>query len=159
VEDFVIGIVTLVLANVLASGRDAGLQRRGERRREARRKGGEAKHGLTERTLEKGSARLTFVVGALLSFPGLAYLVALDHIAKLHAASVVAVVLVVCCCLIQQLLLELPLLGYAFAPDWTEATVRSFKGWIAHRGRHAAVVGLTAIGILLIARGLIGVIS
>jgi hypothetical protein len=55
----------------------------------------------------------------------------------------------------QQILIELPLLGYLFAPDHTQATVTRFKDTIARRGRPAAVIGSAAVGVLLIARGLV----
>ena len=37
------------------------------------------------RMLGRGSARVTFAVGVLLSFPGVSYLTALDRTAKLDA--------------------------------------------------------------------------
>ena len=68
------------------------------------------------RLLGKGDPRITFVVGTTLSFPGVSYLDALDHIHQLNPGTVPTVVLVVGFCVMQQLLLELPLLGYVFAP-------------------------------------------
>jgi hypothetical protein len=44
-----------------------------------------------------------------------------DHIHKLNPGTVATVTPVVYLCLMQQLLLELPLLGYLFAPDRTQA--------------------------------------
>jgi len=98
---------------------------------------------------------VTFVVGAILSFPGVSYLDALDHIHKLNPGTVPTVLLVVYFCLMQQILIELPLLGYLFAPDRTQAAVTGFKDTIARRGRPAAVIGSAAVGVVLIARGLI----
>ena len=109
--------------------------------------------------LSKGSARVTFVVGALLSFPGLSYLAALDHIVKLNPGTVPTTLLVLYFCLMQQVLIELPLLGYVFAPDRTRAAVTGFKAWLTRSGRRTAVTGLTAIGLLLLGRGLYGLIS
>ena len=98
---------------------------------------------------------MTFVVGAILSFPGVSYLDALDHIHKLNPGTVPTVLLVVYFCLMQQILIELPLLGYLFAPDRTRDAVTRFKDTIARRGRAAAVIGSAAVGVVLIARGLI----
>ena len=78
---------------------------------------------LPERMLGRGSARVTFAVGVILSFPGVSYLTALDRMAKLDAGTVAPVLLVVGFCLMQLMLLELPLMGYAFAPDWTQDAV------------------------------------
>jgi len=55
----------------------------------------------------------------------------------------------------QQILIELPLLGYLFAPDRTQNTVTRFKDTIARRGRQTAVIGSAAVGGVLIARGVI----
>ena len=55
----------------------------------------------------------------------------------------------------QQILIEGPLLGYAFAPESTQDKVTRFKTWMARKGRTAAVIGAAVIGVVLIARGLI----
>ena len=41
------------------------------------------------------------------------------------------VVLVVYFCVMQQILLEVPLLGYVFAPAWTQDIVARFKAWLS----------------------------
>ena len=53
------------------------------------------------------------------------------------------------------ILLELPLIGYALAPEWTPAAVERFKGWLGRNDGRAAVIAATLIGIALIVRGLI----
>jgi hypothetical protein len=158
-EDVVVGVLVLAFAWVLHTGRDRPFQERRRRKKEAKAK---AKHdagkptvSLSMRLLEKGDPRVTFVVGAILSFPGVAYLAALDHIHKLNASAVVAALLVLFFCLMQQMFLEAPLLGYLFAPERTQKAVTGFKAWLARSGRTAGVIGACAIGVLLIARGLI----
>ena len=86
IEDIVVGLIALLVAYVLGSGRDARLQERRRRRKEAKEGTGETKESLPERMLGRGSARITFVVGVLLTFPGVSYLTALDRMAKLDAA-------------------------------------------------------------------------
>jgi len=159
VEDIVVGLLVLAIAFVLGTGRDQPFQ---ERRREkkdaklkARQEAGKPTESLPLRMLGKGDPKLTFVVGALLSFPGVSYLDALDHIHKLNPGKVATVLLVVGFCLFQQILLEVPLLGYVFAPDRTQATVARFRAWMSRKGRPAAVIGATVIGVWLLARGLI----
>ena len=85
--------------------------------------------------LGRGSARVTFAVGVLLTFPGVSYLTALDRIAKLDCRRRRRVLLVLAFCLIQQLLLEVPLLGYAVAPERTQRAVTGFRDWLARNGR------------------------
>ena len=108
--------------------------------------------------LGKGDPKVTFVVGAVLSFPGVSYLDALDHIHKLNPGTVPTVLLVVGFCLMQQILLEVPLLGYVFAPDSTQDRVNRFKAWMGRKGRPAAMIGAAVIGAILLARGVITVL-
>ena len=67
--------------------------------------------------LGKGDPKVTFLVGMVLSFPGVSYLTALDKIHHLNPGTVPTVLLVIGFCLMQQILLEIPLLGYVFAPE------------------------------------------
>ncbi len=158
IEDIVVGLVALLVAYVLGSGRDARLQERRRRRKEAK-EAAEKKESFPERMLGRGSARITFVVGVLLTFPGVSYLTALDRMAKLDATSVELVLLVVVFCVIQQLLLEVPLLGYTFAPDWTKDAVARFRAWLGRNGRRAGVRLAAVIGVLLVLRGVIALLT
>jgi hypothetical protein len=58
----------------------------------------------------------------------------------------------------QQLLLEVPLLGYVFAPERTRKMVSGFRAWMGRSGRTAAVIGATVIGGWLVARGVINLV-
>jgi Sap, sulfolipid-1-addressing protein len=154
IEDIVVGLVALLVAFVLGTGRDAPLQRRRRRKREAREEEG-PEESWPERMLGRGSARVTFAVGVVLTFPGVSYLTALDRMAKLDASTVETVALVVAFCLIQQLLLEVPLLGYTFAPESTQDKVIRFRAWLGRNGRRAGIYFAVAIGMLLVLRGVI----
>src|SRR5689334_1791674 len=101
-EDIVLGVLLCALAFVLRTGRDRPFQ---ERRREkkdaklkAREQAGKPTESLPLRMLGKGDPKVTFLVGILLSFPGLSYLDALDHIHKLNPGIVPTVLLVVVFC-------------------------------------------------------------
>ena len=159
VEDIVVGLLAVVIAFVLATGRDRPLQERRREKKEARLKAkqeaGKPTESLPLRMLGKGDPKVTFVVGALLSFPGVSFLDALDHIHKLNPGNVATVLLVVGFCLMQQILLEIPLLGYLFAPESTADMVTRFKDWMGRKGRTAAVIGAAVIGVFLIVRGVI----
>jgi hypothetical protein len=159
IEDIVVGLVALLVAFVLGTDRDAPLQRRRQRRHEAKQAAAGNKESFPERMLGRGSARITFVVGVLLTFPGVSYLTALDRMAKLDAGVGPTVLLVVGFCVIQQLLLEVPLLGYALAPEQTKDRVTRFRAWLGRNGRRAAVVLAATIGGLLVLRGLITLIA
>ena len=129
------------------------MRERRQRRKEE--KAGEKKESLPERLLGRGSPRITFVVGVLLTFPGVSYLAALNRIADLEWAAPATALLVIGFCLMQQMLLELPLIGYALAPDWTQDAVTRFRDWLARNGRRAAANGAVVIGVLLLVRGVI----
>lgn len=159
IEDIVVGLLALLVAYVLGSDRDVRLRERRRHRKEAKEDAGEKKESLPERMLGRGSPRITFVVGVLLTFPGVSYLTALDRMAKLDATSAELGLLVVVFCVIQQLLLEVPLLGYTFAPDRTKDAVARFRAWLGHNGRRAGIWVAAVIGVLLILRGVIALIS
>jgi hypothetical protein len=105
--------------------------------------------------LGRGSPRVTFAVGVLLTFPGVSYLAALDRMAKLDAGVAPTVLLVIGFCVIQQLLLEVPLLGYTFAPEQTQDRVIRFRAWLGRNGRQAGVVLAAVVGALLVLRGVV----
>ncbi len=159
VEDIVVGLLALVIAFVLRTGRDQPFQERRRAKKDAklkaREEAGKPTESLPLRLLGKGDPKVTFVVGAVLSFPGVSYLDALDHMHKLNPGTVATVLLVVGFCLMQQILLEVPLLGYVFAPDRTQHAINSFRAWMGRKGRPAAVIGAAAIGVVLVARGVI----
>ena len=158
-EDIVVGLLALVIAFVLGTGRDQGFQERRREKKDAKLKAkaqaGKPTESLPLRMLGKGDPKVTFLVGMVLSFPGVSYLTALDKIHHLNPGTVQTVLLVIGFCLMQQILLEIPLLGYVFAPERTQDTVTRFKDWMSRKGRSAAVIGAAVIGVLLVGRGVI----
>lgn len=150
--DLALGCLALTIAFVLGSGRD---QRLVERRRERKAADGPQRLPRWQQALGRGSARMTFVVGALLTLPGATYITALYRIADENLADPVTVAVILAFNLIMLMLLEVPLLAYAIAPDWTPKAVERFKRALHERGRGWAVRGAAIVGILLIARGII----
>jgi hypothetical protein len=160
VEDLVIGGLLLLVAFVLGTDRDQPLRERRERRKIAKQaKNGEKKEPLPMRLLGRGSPRIAFVVGLLLSFPGVSYLTGLSHIDKLDAAAAPTVLLVIAFCLIQQLLLEVPLVGYILKPEATQGAVDGFRAWLASNGRRAGITVAAVLGGLLIIRGIVELVT
>jgi len=150
-EDLVFGAIALAVGVVLRTGRADELKARRRRRKE----GKEKKEPWPQRMLGRGSARVTFAVGVLLSFPGASYLVGLDRIAHLDAAAGAAVLLVIVFCVTQMALLELPLVGYVIAPEWTQDAVTRFRAWIASNGVRVGGDVAIVIGALLLVRGIL----
>jgi Sap-like sulfolipid-1-addressing protein len=154
-EDLVFGFLALVAGVVLRTGR---LGEARERRRQHKEDKSQ-KESLPQRLLGRGSARITFVVGMALTLPGASYLVALKQIADLGAGKVPSAALVVAFCLIQMAFLELPLIGYALAPESTQRRVEAFRDWLARSGPRVAGNLALAIGALLVVRGAIELIT
>jgi hypothetical protein len=151
-SDLAIGTLFLIVAFVLGTGRD---RRLAERRRERKVAKGPQGPPRWQRELGKGSARVTFAVGALLTLPGATYLTALHRIADEHLAVPVTVLSVLAFNLIMLTLLELPLISYTIAPEWTPQAIARFKATLGRRGRTWAVRGTATVGGLLILRGLL----
>jgi hypothetical protein len=157
-EDIVLGCLALVIAFVLHSGRDRKLV---ERRRERKAAKGKDKAGPPrwQQALGRGSARTTFVVGALLTLPGATYITALYRISDENLSDPLTVLVVLAFNAIMLMLLEIPLLAYTFAPDWTPKAIERFKHRLSERGRIWGIRIASALGILMIARGLIALLA
>lgn len=155
-EDVALGCLALAIAYVLGSGRDRPLE---ERRRERKAAKGPQEPPRWQRTLNRGSARVTFVVGALLTLPGATYITALYRIADEELAVPVTVAVILAFNVIMLMLLEVPLLAYTFAPEWTPRAIERFKAKLRERGRIWAVRVATALGLLMIARGVIALLA
>ena len=112
-----------------------------------------------QRALGRGSPRVTFLVGAMLTLPGASYLAGLVRIDRLNAATAPTVLWVLAFNLIMMALLEVPLICFVVAPDWTPMAIERAKAWIRPRARRVAVSALTVIGALLLLKGLIELVS
>ncbi len=143
-QDLVLGAIALIVGVVLRS--DVGEARR-QRKKEAER------DPWTQRMLGRGSAKVAFAIGAVLSFPGASYLVGLNRLVHLDPGVGATVLLVVVFCVIQDLLLEVPLIGYAFSPERTQRAVDRFRTWLSERGRVAGAWVAIGVGVLLLIRG------
>jgi len=154
--DIGLGAVALAVAFVLHTGRAERM-----RERRASRKADKPDKGPPrwQRELSKGSPRVTFVVGAMLTLPGASYLAGLTEIHKLHYSTAATVLLVVGFNVVMMWLLEVPLACYLVAPDWTPAAVQRAKAWVRRHAHKVAVRGFAVLGVLLVIKGLIGLLS
>jgi len=148
--DLAFGSIALIAAYVIQSGR---MERRHARQREQR-GDGPKKTPRWQEALSGGSARTTYLVGLLLSFPGASYLASLTEISRLDLSGAGVVLTVLAVNAVMLVLLEVPLIGFAVAPEWTPRMIERFKGWLARHGAKALVIALAVIGVLLIVRGI-----
>jgi hypothetical protein len=154
--DIGLGVVALAISFVLYTGRHERLK---ERRRERKAAKPDKGPPRWQRELSKGSARTTFIVGALLTLPGASYLAGLDEIHKLKYSTTVTVLLVIGFNLVMLWLLEAPLASFAVAPEWTPRAIDRAKRWVSRHAHVFAVRGTAAVGVLLVIKGIVGVVS
>jgi hypothetical protein len=145
--DLAAGAILLVISIVIGTGRHPHRKPREPKKDKALPR--------WQQALSKGSPRVTFVVGALLTLPGFSYLGALSGIIKLNSSTVATVLLVLMVNVIMLALIEVPLVTFAVAPDWTPQAIERTKAWFARNAHAIAVWGTAVLGTLLIVRGVI----
>jgi hypothetical protein len=155
-----LGFIALAIASVLRGERDAALRERMGRRKATKGKP-KAEKGPPrwQRALNKGSARTTFAIGAMLTLPGASYLAGLNRIAGEDPSVQGAVLAVFGFNLIMLGLIEVPLLSYWLAPDTTPERVQRARAALGRNGRHIAIRVATVVGALLVLRGAIELIA
>ncbi len=150
--DLVLGSFILLIAFVVGTQRDRRRREWSERRKEKAKSKPPPKWRAT---LSKGTARDTFLVGALLSFPGASYIAGMDRLSKQHVSTGATILAVLAFNAVMLMLLELPLLGYAIRPTWTAGAVAKFNVALRVHGGRAALITATVIGIALLVKGLV----
>ena len=152
-----LGCTFLVASLLLATGL---WERFGQWRRRRKSPGKDKRPSRTQRALDKGSPRLTFAVGAVYeALPSVYYLGGLDGIIKLDPGTLASVLLVVLICIAQLACVLVPLISFAVAPDWTPKALKRGKDWFSRNGHEIAVVGTAILGVLLLAKGFIALVS
>ena len=56
-------------------------------------------------------------------------------------------------------LLEVPLASFVVAPEWTPQAIERAKVWVSRHAHVFAVRGFAAIGMLLVIKGIVGLVS
>ncbi len=156
VWDIALGVLILIITFAIATGRDTRRRARAERKKAAKADKAPPKW---KQALSGGTARTTFVIGALLTLPGASYLASLDSIAKQDLSTTETVLTVIAVNLVMLMLLEIPLIGYTVSPEKTALTIERATDWLSRRGGRIAMVLATLIGLALIGRGIGGLLS
>jgi hypothetical protein len=154
--DIALGGLILVITFVIATGHDTRRRARSERKKAAKVDKAPPKW---QQKLAGGTARTTFVIGALLTLPGASYLAALSSAAKQDASTAGTVLLVIAINVVMLMLLEIPLIGYTFAPEGTAIQIKRFSEWLNRSGGRIAIGFGIFIGVALVARGVISLLS
>lgn len=153
--DIALGALALAGAWVVWSGQHERLRERRRARKAAKPDTGPPRW---QRELSKGSARSTFLIGIVLTLPGASYLAGLDEIHDLNYSTTGTVLLVIGFNLLMLWLLELPLVSFLAAPDWTPRAIERTKAWVARHAHVFAVRGLAFVGAALIVKGVVGLV-
>jgi Sap, sulfolipid-1-addressing protein len=147
-----------VAAFALAKGEDGRLREREAARRE--KKGEEEKKTpRRQKMLQEGNAWHTFVVGILLSFPGVSYLAALDRLIHLNYSVFVTVLVVIGFNLVQNLPIEIPMLAFRIWPHETPAAIDNAKACVSRHGREYGAWMLGLLGVALAIPSVIALLS
>jgi hypothetical protein len=160
--DIAFGLILLLVTYVLNAGHDQRLKERRTQRKQA--KAGEAEPeekgpSKVEQLLGRGSARITFALGVVLTLPGISYLAALHDLQQLGYGTVGEILVIIGFNVLLLILLIVPLVGFFVAPERTVVEVQRFRSWLTRSGRKMATRGAAVLGVLLLIRGLIGYIT
>jgi hypothetical protein len=149
--DIALGLLALIAAFAVRRGELAEARERRAEKRANKPK----KTPRWQQALSGGTPRTTFLLGLVLSFPGASYLASLAQISKQNLGTAQEVLLVIAVNVVMLVLLEVPLIAFAVAPQWTPVAIERFRDWMSRNGRRALVVGLAIVGVALIVRGLL----
>ena len=153
----VVGLLSLLLAWLMASGRGRALldawRSRHPRRRA--RPAHESGPSWAERHLDRANARVAFAVGAVINLPGPFYLLALGDIAEGAYSQVQELGLILLFNAIMFLLLEVPLAGYLLRPERTAERVAVLSNWLNSNGLRVMGWLVGAVGVSLVVQGIV----
>jgi hypothetical protein len=99
-----------------------------------------------------------FVLGIALYTPSPLYLSALDDVGGTKMSTAAAALWVVIVVVLVLLTIELPILLYWFAPDWTIPKLAALNSWLDRNGRSLLMGVLVALGLWEAIGGIVGLI-
>lgn len=112
------------------------------------------RQNLAERAIGHDSLWIAWAAGALYSAPGAYYLAGLALLAKLDRPAATNVVAIIAFNVIMFALIELPLVGFLFAPDRTRKLAHRLNSWMNRHKRSLLGVAAGAGGAYLLVSGL-----
>jgi hypothetical protein len=147
--DIAFGAILLLVAYVLHGGG----------RKPAKKEKKEKGPSKVEQLLGRGSARITFALGVVLTLPGISYLAALHDVQRLGYGTVGEILVILGFNVLLLILLIVPLVGFFVAPERTVVEVQRFRSWLTRSGRKMATGGAAVLGVLLLIRGVVGYLT
>jgi hypothetical protein len=149
VLDIAAGVLSLVLAWLLVTGRDP----RPQRLRKERKPRDPDKPSFTTRAMSHDSVGLAFVLGIVLDLPSVWYVIALKDIAGGGYSTATEVILIIVFNVIMFAVIEIPLAAYLIAPERAAARAAAFNAWLHSHTRQIAQVLAGGVGVYLVVKG------
>jgi len=117
---------------------------------------GAKKQGRMARLISRPSPVTAVLVGILLFYPSAGLIAAVQAIGTSHDSLGLEALGVALVVLVDVLVIWVPLLVYLIAPDATTRKLRAFDDWLRAHRRTISIVALTAVGVILIVNGSLG---
>jgi len=112
-----------------------------------------------QRTLERG-APLAFVAGIVLDLaPSPFALIAYKDIASFDIGFAETLAILIAFYVVALMFVEVPLVGYLVAPNWTQTHTLRFNAWLSGNWQRLAVWALAGLGVYLILKGAVGLLT
>jgi len=159
--DIAVGLASLALAWVAATGRELPFaERRAARKRKREQKKAleEPKDPWTKRILGRDSLWLAFALGIVLDLPSVWYLAALKDIAEGNHGVTLELGQILIFNLIMFALIEVPLICYLLAPERSAAAVDRFAAWGHANARRIGAWVAGVIGVYLVISGIVDLV-
>jgi hypothetical protein len=114
---------------------------------------------LVERFVERGGP-LAFAGGIVATiFPGPLPLIAMANIAELGYSDAATLLVIVLFNMIMFTFVEVPIVSFAIAPEWTKLKTAQFNTWLAQNLLRLGVWALTVFGGAELVKGLVSLLS
>jgi hypothetical protein len=99
-----------------------------------------------------------FVVGIALYTPSPSYLAALEVVGSSKLGVIAASVWIIIVVVLLLITIEVPILLYWLAPEWTVPKISELNAWLARNGRNVLAIVLAVLGIWEATRGIVGLV-
>jgi hypothetical protein len=115
--------------------------------------------GKLERMLDRG-APLAFAAGIVCNLvPGVFPLVALKDIAEMDLSFAETFATLLGFYLIMFAFIEVPLVSYLVAPEWTGQMTQRFNTWLDRNTRRVGIGALGGVGVYLVVKGIVDLVT
>lgn len=155
--DIIIGVLALLAALVL----QLGMQGKGPKRFQPKPKSNKQSRSeeWIEGLVERG-ATLSFVAGIVATIlPAPFAIIAMKNISELDISDAQTLGLIVLFNLLMFILVEIPLVGFAVAPEWARRTATGFNTWLGQNLRRVVVYALAIVGSIELVRGIVAALT